>query len=378
MSAGSEPKLIIDDDPAWSVSLCWRYDRGAMELLRRLEAEARERLPQPRFDFFAGGAGDEQTLSENVLAWRKLWLRPRAMVDVNRVDTASAVLGVRLALPVLLAPMSTQRLLHRDGEVACARAAGAAGSRYCLATRATADLAEVAAAATGPLWFQLYLERGRAVAERVLARAAEYGFTAVVLTVDRPVGGRRERELRHGDLPLPEDVVLASHLGHETAPAAKALAEWELSLSWPDVAWAREASALPVIVKGILTAADATAALQAGAEAIIVSNHGGRQLDGCIPSAVALREVASAIAGRVPVLVDGGIRNGGDVVRALALGATAVLIGRPYAWGLAAAGEAGVRQVLEAFSVGVRRTLALCGCPTLADVTADHIQPAHW
>jgi isopentenyl diphosphate isomerase/L-lactate dehydrogenase-like FMN-dependent dehydrogenase len=349
-----------------------------MELLRRLQADARERLSQPHFDFFAGGAGDEQTLGENVLAWRKLWLRPRVMVDVGRVDITSTVLGNHLASPVLLAPMSMQRLLHRDGEVACARAAGAAGSVYCLATRATADLAEVAAAATGPLWFQLYLERGRTVGARVLARAAEHGFSAVVLTVDRPVGGRRERELRHGDLPLREDVVLAAHLGHETAPPAKALGEWELSLSWPDVAWAREASGLPVIVKGILTAADAIAALQAGAAAIIVSNHGGRQLDGCIPSAFALREVASAVAGRLPVLVDGGIRNGGDVVRALALGASAVLIGRPYAWGLAAAGEAGVRQVLDAFSDDVHSTLALCGCPTLADVTADHVRLAHW
>lgn len=196
-----------------------------MELLRRLEVEARQRLSQAHFDFFAGGAGDEQTLSDNALAWRKLWLRPRAMVDVGRVDTTSVVLGDRLALPVLLAPMSTQRLLHPDGEVACARAAGAAGSLYCLATRATADLAEVAAAATGPLWFQLYLERGQMVAERVLARAAEHGFSAVVLTVDRPVGGRRERELRHGDLPLPEDVLLASHLGSEAAPPAKALGE---------------------------------------------------------------------------------------------------------------------------------------------------------
>jgi 4-hydroxymandelate oxidase len=349
-----------------------------MELLRRLEADARQRLSQAHFDFFAGGAGDEQTLSENALAWRKLWLRPRTMVAVDRVDTTSVVLGERVALPVLLAPMSTQRLLHPDGEVACARAAGAAGSVYCLATRATADLGEVAAAASGPLWFQLYLERGRTVAEKVLARAAEHGYSAVVLTVDRPVGGRRERELGHGDLPLPKGVVLASHLGSESAPAAKALGEWELSLTWSDVAWANEASTLPVIVKGILTAGDAIAAVQAGAEAIIVSNHGGRQLDGCLPSAIALREVATAVAGRVPVLVDGGIRNGGDVVRALALGATAVLVGRPYAWGLAAAGESGVRRVLDAFDTDLRRTLALCGCPTLADVTADHVQFAHW
>ncbi|HEX8159293.1 MAG TPA: alpha-hydroxy acid oxidase [Solirubrobacteraceae bacterium] len=349
-----------------------------MELLRRLEAEARARLTDACFDFFAGGAGDEQTLAENVLAWRKVWLRPRVMVDVTEIDMTCALLGERLGLPVLLAPMSTQRLLHPDGEVACASAAGSAGSIYCLATRATADLAEVAAAATGPLWFQLYLERGRSVAERVLARAAEHGFSAVLLSVDRSVGGRRERELRHGELPLPPGVSLAAHLGDEEAPPAQPLAEWELSLTWADVAWARQASGLPVLVKGILTALDAIAAIHAGAEAIIVSNHGGRQLDGCVPSAVALREIAAAVAGRVPVLVDGGIRDGGDVVRALALGASAVLIGRPYAWGLAAAGEAGVRSVLDAFRADLRRTLALCGCATLADVTPDHVRLADW
>ena len=349
-----------------------------MELLRRFEADARERLPSSYFDFFAGGAGDEQTLAENLLAWRKAWLRPRVMVDVATVDTTCTLLGERLALPVLLAPMSMQRLLHRDGELACARAASAAGSVYCLATRATADLAEVAAAATGPLWFQLYLERDRAVAERVLARAAEHGFRAVVLTVDRPVGGRRERELRHEELALPPGVTLASHLGAEPAPPARALGEWEVSLTWADVAWARRASGLPVLVKGILTGADAVAALRAGADAIVVSNHGARQLDGCVPTAVALREVAATVAGRAPVLVDSGIRDGADVVRALALGADAVLIGRPYAWGLAAAGEAGVRRVLEAFAADLRRALALCGCPTLADVSADRVRLAGW
>jgi 4-hydroxymandelate oxidase len=199
-----------------------------------------------------------------------------------------------------------------------------------------------------------------------------------VLTVDRPVGGRRERELLHGDPALSQDVMLASHLGAEQVPSASGLGEWKLSLTWPDVAWARRVSGLPVVVKGVLTAQDAIAAMRAGADAIVVSNHGARQLDGCIPSAVALREVAAAVAGRVPVLVDSGIRDGADVVRALALGASAVLIGRPYAWGLAAEGEAGVRRVLEAFGADLRRTLALCGCAKLTDVTADHIRLAGW
>jgi 4-hydroxymandelate oxidase len=349
-----------------------------MELIRTLEAEARARLPEPCFDYFAGGAGDEQTLAENPAAWRKVWLRPRAMVDVSRVDTACSVLGCDLALPVLLAPMAAQRLLHPDGELAAARAAGAAGTVYCLSTRATADLADVAAAATGPLWFQLYVQRDRDASARVLARAGEHGFRAVVLTVDLPVGGRRERELRHGDVPLPAGVALASHLGRDLALADKPLGGWDASLTWADVAWAHEASGLPVLVKGVLTAEDARAALDAGAAGIVVSNHGARQLDGCVPTAVALGEVAAEVAGRVPVLVDGGIRDGGDVVRALALGADAVLVGRPYAWGLAAEGEAGVARVLGAFADDLRRALALSGCPALADVDRARVKLAGW
>jgi 4-hydroxymandelate oxidase len=279
---------------------------------------------------------------------------------------------------VLLAPMAAQRLLHPDGEPGAARAAGAAGTVYCLSTRATADLAEVAAAATGPLWFQLYVERDRERSERVLARAAEHGFEAVLLTVDLPVAGRRERELRHGDFAFPEGVALVSHLGFELERQRRAIGGWDATLTWPDVAWAKQASGLPVLVKGVLCAEDADAALRAGADGIVVSNHGGRQLDGCVPSAVALREVAAAVAGRVPVLVDGGIRDGADVVRALALGADAVLIGRPYAWGLASAGEAGVRSVLAAFDEDLRRALALAGCPTLAAVDADRVRLAGW
>jgi 4-hydroxymandelate oxidase len=349
-----------------------------MQLLDTLEARARELLPPAHLDYFAGGAGDEQTLAENAQAWRKVWIRPRVMVDVSGVDASCTLLGRRLRLPVLLAPMAAQRLLHPDGEPAAARAAGAAGSVYCLSTRATADLAEVAAAATGPLWFQLYVERDRERSERVLARAAELGFDAVLLTVDLPVAGRRERELRHGDFPFPEGVALVSHLGFDLERERRAIGGWDATLTWADVAWARDASGLPVLVKGVLCAEDADAALRAGAAGIVVSNHGGRQLDGCVPTAVALREVAAAVDGRVPVLVDGAIRDGADVLRALALGADAVLIGRPYAWGLASGGEAGVRSVLDAFAADLRRVLALAGCPTLADVDASRVRLAGW
>jgi 4-hydroxymandelate oxidase len=349
-----------------------------MDMLGKLEARARELLDVAHYDYFAGGAGDEQTIAENAAAWRKVWIRPRVMVDVSAVDTSCELLGRRLALPVLLAPMAAQRLLHPDGEPGAARAAGAAGTVYCLSTRATADLAEVAAAASGPLWFQLYVDRDRERTEQVLARVAEHGFDAVLLTVDLPVGGRRERERRHLDVPFPDGVALASHLGEELERHHTAVGGWDATLRWEDIAWLRDVSGLPVIVKGILCAEDADAACDAGADAIVVSNHGGRQVDGCVPTAVALREVAAAVGGRVPVLVDGGIRDGADVLRALALGADAVLIGRPYAWGLACGGADGVREVLDAFGEDLRVALALAGCPALAAVDGRRVRLAGW
>ena len=349
-----------------------------MLLLGNLEEQAREQLPRAHFDYVAGGAGDEQTLADNVAAWRRVWISPRVMVDVSSIDTSCTLLGRRLALPLLLAPLAAQRLLHPDGEVAAARAAGAAGTVYCLSTRATADLAEVASAAAGPLWFQLYVDRDRARSERVLARAAEHGYEAVVLTVDLPVAGRREREIRHGEFAFPDGIALTSHLGTPGEHFQAAIGGWDTTLTWPDVAWARAASGLPVIVKGVLRADDADCAIDAGAAAIVVSNHGGRQVDGCVPTAVALREVAAAVGGRVPVLVDGGIRDGADILRAIALGADAVLVGRPFAWGLACGGEDGVRTVIEAFADDLRRAFALAGCPSLDAVGGDRVRLAGW
>jgi 4-hydroxymandelate oxidase len=349
-----------------------------MHLLGELEAAARDLLDAAHYDYFAGGAGDEQTIAENAAAWRKLWIRPRVMVDVSAVDTSCVLLGKRLSLPVLLAPMAAQRLLHPDGEPGCARAAGMAGTIYCLSTRATTDLAEVAAAASGPLWFQLYVDRDHDRTEQVLARVAEHGYEAVLLTVDLPVGGRREREQRHLDVPFPEGVALVSHLGSDLGRRHSAVGGWDAGLTWADVAWIRDASGLPVVVKGILCAEDADAALDAGVDAIVVSNHGGRQVDGCVPTAVALRAVATAVAGRVPVLVDGGIRDGGDVLRALALGADAVLVGRPYAWGLATGGSEGVRRVLDAFAEDFARALALAGCPTVSAIDGARVRTSGW
>jgi len=329
-----------------------------VEVIRRFEGDARARLPESVYEYYACGAGAEQTVAENLEAWRKVWLRPRGLVDVRGVDPSATVLGDELSMPLVLAPMAEQGRLHPDGEVAVARAAAAAGVAQCLATRSTRTMDEVAAAATGPLWFQLYVSPDRAeVAER-LGRLKALGFRRVVVTIDLVVVGNRPRERAH----LPP---------HSTG----GWADW---MTWEELAWVGEASGLPVVVKGVLTAEDARAAAEHGAEAVIVSNHGGRQVDGAVPTAVALREVAAELAGELPVLVDGGVRSGGDVVRALALGADAVLVGRPYAWALAAAGEEGVGELLAAFDEDLRIALALLGRTRPAEVDASCARLAGW
>ncbi|MBJ7330805.1 MAG: alpha-hydroxy-acid oxidizing protein [Solirubrobacteraceae bacterium] len=347
-----------------------------MELIRRLEATARDRLDPAVHAYFAGGAGDEQTLAENDRAWRRWWLRPRTMVDVSAIDMAVDLLGRRHTAPIVIAPMAAQRLLHPDGELAAAQAAAAAGLVYTLSTRATADVGEVCrAAGDGGVWFQLYVQRDRAATEEALRHAVRSGVEALVLTVDLPVGGRRERERAFPDIELPEGVTLATHTGRPAESTIKPLGGWDPALTWPDVGWLRDVTdGLPVLVKGILTAEDAEAAVEAGVAGVIVSNHGARQLDGVVPTAMALEEVAGAVEGRVPILVDGGIRDGGDVVRALALGADAVLIGRPVAWALAAGGQEGVENLLRALTEDVERALALTGCPDARAVPRERVR----
>ncbi len=344
-----------------------------MELLRRQHEEARARLPAAAYDYFAGGAGEERTLEENEEAWRHVWLRPRQLRGIAGADPSTTVLGERMAAPIVLAPAAAHGLLHPDGELATARAAAAAGLTMCLSTRATRDLDEVRGG-----WFQLYVDQDRLVAERILGRLREHGYTQVVLTIDLPVAGRRERERRNGPVPFPPGVALTTHLGTSGASGAKPAVGGWAAPTWGDLAWAREASGLPVMVKGVLTAEDAELAEQAGASAVVVSNHGGRQLDGVVPTAVALREVVATLGGRLPVLVDGGIRSGTDVVRALALGADATLVGRPYLWALAAGGQAGVEAALTALVEDTARTLALVGARTPADVEAGHARLRGW
>lgn len=341
----------------------------------RLAAAA---LPEGALAYYAGGAGDERTLRENAEAWSRRRLRPRVLVDVGEVSTATTVLGAPVASPVLVAPFALQRMAHPDGEPATARAAAAAGTIMTLSTLCTSTPAEVAAAAPGaPRWLQLYVTRDRAISGALVDAAADAGFTAIVVTVDAPVPGRRERDHRAGfrvpsDLDMP---AVTAALGR----SAGVTVEEFFSVVDPTVTW-REleafvaSSPLPVLLKGIQTAEDAALACEHGAAGVIVSNHGGRQLDGVAATAELLPEVVEAVAGRLEVLVDGGIRRGSDVLVALALGARAVLVGRPALWGLAAGGEAGVAGVLELLRAELGTGLALLGCTSPARVTRAHVR----
>jgi isopentenyl diphosphate isomerase/L-lactate dehydrogenase-like FMN-dependent dehydrogenase len=346
--------------------------------VREYELLAEERLDPGAFGYFAGGAGDEWTLRENVAAFRRWHLRPRVLVDVGSVTTKTAVLGQQVAMPVLVAPTAFHPLAHPDGELATARGAAAAGTVMCLSTLACVSPADVAAAApTGKRWFQLYWPRDRGFTSDLLGAVVEAGFSALVLTVDFPAAGRRERDLRAAfrlpaDLPLPNLPV-----GLGTGDFHAALGEVvDPTLTWRDLEWLRSECALPLLVKGVLTAEDALLAVEHGAEGIVVSNHGGRQLDGVQASLDALPEVVEAVQGRAEVLMDGGVRRGTDVVTALALGARAVLVGRPVVWGLAVAGEDGVQRVLELLGAEVALALKLLGCASPADVGRAHVGPA--
>jgi 4-hydroxymandelate oxidase len=314
--------------------------------LAEYEEEARALLPAPVYDYYAGGAEDEVTLRANRAAFGRWFLRPRVLVDVSRVDPSVELLGERLSFPVLLAPTAFQRLAHPEGECATARAARAAGTLLVASTLSTCTLEETAGAAPGPLWLQLYLFRDREISRALIQRAEEAGCRALCLTVTVPVQGNRERDARNA-FRLPPGLEMANFRGLRQAgfPEAEGSGlgafigrEFDPSLTWEALSWLRSVTSLPLVLKGIVTPEDAALAVAHGADAVIVSNHGGRQLDGAEPTLRALPRVVEGVEGRVPVLVDGGVRRGGDVVKALALGARAVLIGRPYLWGLAAVG----------------------------------------
>ncbi len=344
------------------------------------ERIAKERLDPGAYGYFAGGSGDEQTLHDNVAAYRRWQLRPRALVDVSTATTASTVLGGPVSMPLLVAPVAFQRMAHPDGEPAMARAAAAAGTVMVLSTLATSAPADIAAAApAGRRWFQLYIFRDRGVTRALIEQAEEADFEAIALTVDVPRLGRRERDLRTGFV-IPAEVTVPSFATASGKAAGGTPADM-FSLMDPTVGWSDFEELvsdcnLPVLVKGVMTAEDANLAVEHGAAGVVVSNHGGRQLDGAPATIDVLQEVADAVEERIEVLVDGGIRRGADVVKALALGARAVLAGRAPLWGLAAHGERGAREVLDLLREEIELAMVLTGAASPGDVTRNHVRRA--
>ena len=371
--------------------------------LRRL---AQGRLPRVVFDYIDGGAEDEVTLRANRRAYEEVTLRPRGAVQIDKVDLGTTVLGTRLALPFILAPLGSTRLFWPRGEVVAARAAESAGTAYALSTLSGSSIEEVRAASHGPLWYQLYLAGGRDVARKAIARARAAGYSALLVTIDTAVAGMRERDLRNGVKDL-----LGGPLGKlRSSPQLLVRPRWlfgflrdgglmrfpnvvlddgpmryldvgpvleQSVVTWNDLGWIREEWGGPIVVKGVLTAEDAHRAVDAGADAIVVSNHGGRQLDGAPATLRVLPEIVREVKGRAEVLVDGGIRRGGDIVKALCLGATAVLVGRAYAYGLAAGGEPGVARAIEILREEMVRTLKLIGCAATSELGSDFVDVAN-
>jgi L-lactate dehydrogenase (cytochrome) len=368
--------------------------------LRRL---ARRRLPRAVFDYIDGGADAEVTLHRNRDAFAQTTFRPRSAVALDACNLRTTVLGTELALPVLLAPVGSSRLFWPRGEAVAASAAGARGTAYILSTLSGTRLEEVKAATPGPCWYQLYLCGGREVAEGSIARAAAAGYTALVVTIDTPVAGLRERDIRNGAKELisrqpltmlpwlpqflarprwlidvfadgglmdfPNIVLPDGPMGYADVGAALE----QSVVSWEDFRWIRDLWRGPIVVKGVHTEDDARRAVDVGASAIVVSNHGGRQLDGVAATLDVLTEVVAAVGTEVEVLLDGGIRRGGDVVKALCLGARAVLIGRAYAYGLGAGGEVGVVRALDILRADITRTLKLLGCPSATDLDRSYV-----
>jgi 4-hydroxymandelate oxidase len=324
--------------------------------LFELEPLAREKLSPLAWDYYIGGAEDEHSLVENREAFRRLKLRPRVVADVPERDLTVELFGQRLSLPVLLAPTSHQRLAHPDAEIATARAAAAAGTLTTLGTGNHYSVEEVLAAAPHPFLFQIYCYESREITERIVRRAEAAGARALVVTVDATFAPRRERHLRNGFM-LPPEVELRNLVGvglqdHLLQPEHGGMEAFiaslrQLLLTWDEIDWLRSITATPIVLKGVMTAEDAVLAAEHGMDGIIVSNHGGRQIDGTLATIDALPEIADAVGGRIEILMDSGIRRGTDVLKALALGAKATLIGRPYLWGLTLHGEAGVRMVIE-------------------------------
>jgi isopentenyl diphosphate isomerase/L-lactate dehydrogenase-like FMN-dependent dehydrogenase len=387
-----------------------RVDAPVVVNIEDLRRIAKRRLPRAVFDYIDGGADAEITLRENCRAYELVRFRPRCAVATPACDLSTTVLGTRLALPFLLAPVGSSRMFYPRGEAVAAREADAAGTAYILSTLSGCRLEEVKAASKGPCWYQLYLAGGRDVALAAIARARAAGFTALVVTIDTPVAGLRERDVRNGTkelltrnpwtmLPFVSqflarprwlsgcvrdgglmtfpNVMLADR---GPMPYADVGAMLEQSMvSWADLKWIRDAWSGPIVIKGVHIGEDARRAVDEGADAIVVSNHGGRQLDGVAATLRVLPEVIAAVGGRTEVLLDGGIRRGSDIVKALCLGARAVLIGRAYAYGLGAGGGPGVARAIQILRSELVRTLKLLGCASISELNASYVDaPGEW
>lgn len=360
------------DVPAREPDLKWS--------LAEVEARAKERLPPVAFDYAQGGAGLERTLRDNVAAFDRWLFQPRFLVDVSRRDLSTTLLGRRYPVPFGIAPTAFHRLFHGEGEVATARAAAQRGILHCVSTLSTTPVEEVAHAGA-PRWFQVYVHKDRELTRELVLRAKDAGYHALVLTVDSPVWGIRERDRKHG-FSLPERLKLANFMRRldQAGEGKDGLSNYvngqlDASLTWRDLDWLRDAGGLPVLVKGILTPEDARLAVEHGAAGVVVSNHGARQLDRVPATLDALPAIVEAVGGRVPVCLDGGVRGGGDVLIALALGADFVFLGRQVLWGLAMAGEPGVGRVLDLAREELDNAMALTGRPTLAQVDRSLVSP---
>ena len=397
------------------------YDAMAMTADRALDSSqvvniedlrslARRRVPKAVFDYLDGGAEGELTLAENCRVFRDVIFRPRGAVDIGPCSVKTTVLGHEISFPAMLAPVGYSRVMHPGGEVAAAAAAGAAGTGYILSTISGHKMEDVRATSSGPVFYQLYLLGGREAAEYAIERARRAGFSALVVTVDTPVAGLRERDprngmkalmghssvaklpflaellthpgwlaafVRDGGLPKLENVVIPGKGPMGLVDIAAALAA--AAVTWKDLKWIRELWPGPIVIKGILIGDDARRAVDEGAAAVVVSNHGGRQLDSVSSTLRALPEIVAAADGHIEVLMDGGIRRGSDIVKALCLGARAVLVGRAYAYGLAAAGQAGVTRALEILRSDFERTVRLLGCPSLQGLDRSYVEvPPSW
>jgi L-lactate dehydrogenase (cytochrome) len=370
---------------------------------------ARRRLPRVVFDYIDGGADGEVTLRENCRVFDDVAFRPRSAVALDKVDLGTTVMGHHLALPFLLAPVGSSRMFWPRGEAVASKAAGVAGTVYILSTLSGTRLEEVKAASRGPCWYQVYLCGGRDVATAAIARAQAAGYSALVVTIDTPVAGLRERDLRNGTreivarrlwamapfvgqflarprwvkdfladgglMRFPNIVLPDGPMGYADVGAALESS----AVCWNDLRWIRDAWRGPIVIKGVHTADDARRAVEAGGSAIVVSNHGGRQLDGVAPTLRVLPEVIAAVGGQIEVLLDGGIRRGGDIAKALGLGARAVLVGRAYAYGLGAGGEAGVMRAIDILRTDLVRTLKLLGCASVSELDRSYVEvPGHW